>query len=191
MNIGLGFDCETTGLPDWKKPSGNENQPHIVSLAAILVNLDTQQVLQSINLIVKPDGWTIPEETIQVHGITNELANEVGLPESVVLGAFINLYNKCNLRIAHNTTFDNRIIRIALKRYMPDLIPDEVWKDKEQYFCTLMNFRKIKGGKSGHTLGEAYQYYFRKPLVGAHNAMADAQACVDIYFRMIQDEIPF
>lgn len=182
MNIGLFFDTETTGLPVWNRPSGTDMQPHIVQLAAVLVDLDTKKVLQSINVIVKPDGWTIPEETIEVHGITNELANEVGLSESVVLGMFINLYNKCSIRIAHNTTFDNRIIRIALKRYSPNLIADEDWKNKDDYFCTLVNFRKIKGGKSGHTLGEAYKYFTSKDLEGAHNALVDVMACIEVYF---------
>lgn len=191
MYIGLGFDTETTGLPDWKKPSGSENQPHIVQLAAVLVDLDTGEELQSISVIVKPDGWVIPQETIDVHGITNELANEVGIPESTALGMFINLYNQCDLRIAHNTTFDNRIIRIALKRYMPNLISDEEWKNKDSYFCTLMKFRKIKGGKSGHKLEDAYEYYTGQKLEGAHNAMIDTRACMEIYFAMQREETPF
>lgn len=185
MNIGLFFDTETTGLPVWNRPSGTDMQPHIVQLAAILVDLDTRKVLQSIDVIVKPDGWTIPEETVEVHGITNELANEVGIPESAVLGMFINLWNQCNLRIAHNTTFDNRIIRIALKRYMPNLISDEVWKDKDSYYCTLINFRKIKGGKKGHTLIEAFEYFTGLELENAHNAMADAIACKEVYFGIL------
>lgn len=182
MNIGLFGDTETTGVPVWNRPSGTAMQPHIVSLAAILVDLDTKQELQSINVIVKPDGWTIPQETIDVHGITNELANEVGLPESVVLGMYINLWRKCSLRIFHNTTFDNRIIRIALKRYAPELIADEVWKDRDLYYCTFMKFKKLIGGKSGHKLEDAYKYFTGKTLKGGHNALVDTQACMKVYW---------
>jgi len=192
MNIGLVGDTETTRLIKYKERSDGANQPHIVSLAAMLVNLDTKQVLQSINLIVKPDGWIIPQESIDVHGITNELANEVGLPESVVLGIYINLWRKCNLRIFHNTTLDNRIIRIALKRYTPNLIPDEVWKDKELYYCTMMKSKSIlkllpknKWGFKSPKLTEAYKFFTGKDLVDAHDAMADTMACMDVYWGIL------
>jgi DNA polymerase-3 subunit epsilon len=191
MNIGLFGDTETTGMIEYKRQSSNPCQPHIVSLAAILVNLDTKEELQSINVIVKPDGWTIPDETIEVHGITNELANEVGLPESVVLGMYINLWQKCSLRIFHNTTFDNRIIRIALKRYMPNLIPDEVWKDRDQYYCTFQKFKKLIGGKDGHKLEDAYKHFTGKELVGGHNALVDTQACMEVYWGLQEPVIPF
>jgi len=51
MNIGLFFDSESTGIPIWNRPSGTAMQPHIVQLAAILVDLDTKKILQSIFLI--------------------------------------------------------------------------------------------------------------------------------------------
>lgn len=107
-----------------------------------------------------------------------------GIPEAEALERFMGLYAKCHLRVAHNTTFDNRIIRIALKRHMPDLIPDDVWKDKSTYFCTLMKARKIMGGSKGHTLAEVYSHFTGKELKDAHTAMADAKACMKIYFKM-------
>jgi DNA polymerase-3 subunit epsilon len=184
MKTGLFFDTETTGLPVWREPSGSENQPHIVQLGAILADSDTQKLLQTMDVIVKPDGWEIPQETIDIHGITNEQALDVGIPEKEALTIYIDMLSKADLRIAHNTTFDNRIIRIALKRYFPDLISDEVWKCKDNYYCTLINFRKLIGGKSGHTLSEAYKYFTGKDLENAHNAMVDTKACMEIYWGL-------
>lgn len=180
----LPFDTETTGLPDWKTPSGGENQPHMVQLAAQLVDSETKEVLESMDVIIKPDGWVIPQETIDVHGITNEYALEHGIPEIEVLQMWLDMWEKSTLRIAHNTTFDNRIIRIALKRYLPNLIPDDVWKDKSTYYCTLINFRKLIGGKKGHTLGEAYEYFTGEELEGAHNAIVDVNACMEVYWGL-------
>jgi len=82
-NILFFTDAETTGLPIWKEPSEDERQPHIVQLAGLLVNEDTQRVIQSIDVIIKPDGWVIPSEAIEIHGITNHLAENVGIPENV------------------------------------------------------------------------------------------------------------
>lgn len=186
----LGWDTETNGLPVWKERSEHESQPHLVQMAAILCDEETGEVVEGMDVIIKPDGWIIPEETIEVHGITEDIAEAKGIPEQEALQMFIDLYRKCGLRVAHNTTFDNRLIRIALKRYLPDLIPDEEWKDKDNYFCTLMKSRKIMGGKSGHTLGEAYKYFTGNDLDGAHNAMVDTKACLEIYFAMKNGDYP-
>ena len=66
----LVFDTETTGIPDWKTPSDDEFQPHMVQLGAIRVDEDTKQVKQTLDVVIRPDGWMIPAATIEVHGIT-------------------------------------------------------------------------------------------------------------------------
>jgi len=184
----LAFDTETTGQPIWSTPSDSPDQPHIVQLGAILAeplenyNNAVFKQLDVLDVIVRPDSWEIGQDTIDIHGITQEQAMDVGIPEKEALERFMSLYNQCDLRIAHNTTFDNRIIRIALKRYFPSLIADAEWKDKSRYYCTYMASKKHIGGKSGHTLSEAYQTIVGTPFPGkAHTALDDARACFDIY----------
>ncbi len=184
----LFFDTETTGLPNWKEPSDSECQPHAVQIGAVLADEDTREIIEVLDVIIKPDGWTIPEEVSEIHGITTEIALEKGIPEADALKKFMGLYSKANLRVAHNTTFDNRIIRIGLKRFLPDLVSDEEWKDRERYYCTLMNARKQMGGKSGHTLTECYAHYTGKELKDAHTAMADAKACMDVYWAILDSQ---
>ena len=183
MNI-LFFDTETTGIPDWKSPSGEGHQPHIVQLAAILCDSETREPIETMDVIVAPDGWEIPPETTEIHGTSMEQAMAEGVKELAAIDQFMGLYDRCDIRVAHNTTFDNRIIRIALKRYLPDLISDDVWKNKETYYCTLMKARKIMGGKSGHTLTEAYRHFTGRDIEDAHTAIGDARACMDIYFAI-------
>ena len=178
------FDTETSGMPDWKMPSEADNQPHIVQLAAVVVDTQKRNIKQSINVIVKPSGWLIDPETTKIHGITTEYAMDVGISEGLAIEMFIELV-KGKTRVAHNTTFDNRIIRIGLKRYFPDKA--DAFKELP-YYCTLQNSRKIMGGKSGHTLAEALKHFTGKDLVNAHNAMADTLGCMDLYFG-IQDNL--
>ncbi len=183
----LVFDTETTGIPFWKERSGLKKQPHMVQLAAILCDEETRDEAGRMDVIIKPDGWVIPQETIDIHGITNEQAMDEGIPEVEALQMFFKLWYQCDLRIAHNTTFDNRIIRIALKRYLPDLISDELWKNRDLYYCTKANSMRVFKRKDGH-LADFYKLFTGKDLENAHNAMADVQACMEIYFA-IQDGV--
>lgn len=178
MNLAIFFDTETTGLPDWKSPSEAEHQPHLVQLAANVVNLDTQEIIESMDVIIKPDGWVIPQETIDVHGITNERALAEGVSEKEALMNFLRMWDG-RARIAFNTTFDNRIIRIATKRYCDESIID-AWHDGE-YACAMMLSRKIIGGKNP-TLQAAFKHFTGKELEGAHTALADTNACMEVYF---------
>lgn len=181
------FDTETTGIPEWKLPSDHKLQPHIVSLAGITVDSVTMQVENVIDCIVKPEGWTIPQDTIDIHGITNEKAMDVGIPEKQLLEMFIEEWSKCGIRIAHNSTFDNRIIRIGTKRYMDEESMDN-WK-AGIYKCTGILSKNImqmlprnKYGYKMPKLIEAYPFFTGKELINAHSALADATACMEVYF---------
>lgn len=90
MNI-LAYDTETTGIPDWKQPSESEHQPHLVEICGLLYDAETQELIDSYHAIIKPDGWTIPQEVVDVHGITNERATEEGVPEAEAVSAFLAL----------------------------------------------------------------------------------------------------
>lgn len=45
MNTALFYDCETQGIPLFKEPSEHPEQPHIVQVAACLVDVDTRKTL--------------------------------------------------------------------------------------------------------------------------------------------------
>ena len=176
------FDTETTGLPEWNKPSGDVSQPHIVELAGLLVDENTREVVKTMSLIVKPDGWVIPQVVIDIHGITNDHAEEVGISEKDALEQFLKMWSG-HRRIAHGTTSDNRIIRIAAKRYRQDAV--EPWK-AGAYHCTGQMAKKAMGikGRRIPKLSEAYAHFFGKEPETSHRAMADARSCMAIYFAI-------
>lgn len=202
MKTAIFYDAETTGLPDFKAPSEAEHQPHIVQLAALLVDLDTRETLHTMDVIIRPDGWSIPEESSAVHGITQEHALEVGVSEESAIKEFMDLWGG-RLRIAHNEQFDARILRIALMRFLGDVahsssglsIADE-WKQSPAQctarmatpVCAIPPTGRMKAvGRFHHktpNLGEAYRHFFGRDFDCAHNALADVNACRDIYFAM-------
>lgn len=183
----LFFDTETTGLPLWKDPSDHPDQPHMVQLAAVLADPESREIIDKMDAIIKPDGWVIPDDVAAIHGITTERALEDGIPEAEALDMFLAMYARCGLRVAHNTTFDNRIVRIAMKRYRPDAVTDDQWKDKSGYHCTMVEHSKKHGGK-WPTLIELYKHHTGMDLTDAHSAMADTLACMDCYFAAIKHQ---
>lgn len=192
----LFYDSETTGLPLFKEPSEHPDQPHIVQLAACLVDAETRKTISSMDVIVRPNGWIIPDDIAEIHGITTEHAMDVGIPESLAVGMFMELWSH-RLRIAHNEQFDARILRIALMRHEDEATADD-WK-AGQAECTAKLAMPIcaippteKMVKAGFNkfktanLGEAYRHFFGRDFENAHSAMADVMACRDVYFA-IQD----
>ena len=182
MNLGYFFDSETTGIPNWKVPSENEEQPHLTQLGAILVDMDTKKEISSLDVVLKPNGWTIPDEVVALNGLTTDYCAEVGVPEDEAVRAFLMLGANIK-RYAYNTTFDNRIIRIATKRYFPEKVQDD-WKAGE-YECAMMAAKKDMGVRSVK-LGDAYEHYFGERFKGAHDALSDTRAALRIWFA-IQD----
>lgn len=191
----LFYDTETSGLPDFGAPSESEHQPHIVQLAAALVDLDTRETIASLDLIVKPDGWVIPAEVSGVHGLTTEHAADVGIPEACAVEALIGLWRAAHTRVGHNESFDARIVRIALKRFQDDVLADE-WKAAPAQ-CTarmatpivaLPPTPKMVAAKRFHhktpNLGEAYQFFTGQALEGAHSALVDVEACMTVFWAM-------
>jgi DNA polymerase-3 subunit epsilon len=191
------YDTETTGLPDFSQPSEAPHQPHMVQLAAALVDPGSRKIVASIDLIIKPDGWEIPKEVAEIHGITTETAQSLGVDEEQALTLFMGMWLRCDSRIAHNEDFDARIIRIALKRYgWGDEAADEFKAGKSECtcemskpICKLPATDRMRAAGFGKTykkpkLIEAYQHIIGKPMENAHNAMADVRACIEIYWAM-------
>jgi DNA polymerase-3 subunit epsilon len=194
----LFFDTETNGLPLWNQPSEHPEQPHITQLAAELCDVDTGRVLAYMDMLVEPSDWTIPAELEELTGITNDLARRFGHPIHSALNTFVRMWQMSELRVAHNESFDQRLIRIEALRVFGENTPfHEDWKNGA-VFCTQTNSTKIlnlppsaKMVAAGRThakspnLGEAYEYFTGKKLEGAHNAAIDVAACKAVYLGIL------
>lgn len=176
------FDTETTGLPDWKNPSEAGHQPHIVEIASLLCDA-AGNVIDRYQAIVRPAGWEITPENAAIHGITHEQAMDEGIPEVEALDGFLALQARASIRAAHNATFDDRIIRIAMSRYHSKELADS-FKDNSEKFCTCSKSREAVGLGKLPTLAEAYKHFTGEDLVEAHRAMPDAKACARVYFAL-------
>lgn len=198
MNLGLFYDTETSGLPLFSNPSEDPAQPHIVQLGARLVDMDRRDIIATLDLVIRPEGWTIPDDVAKVHGITTERALAVGVSESMALGTLLELWSMADVRIGHNEQFDARIVRIAQHRF--DDVDLDAWKDGKAE-CTarlatpimkLPPTPKMVAARRNHpktpNLSEAVQYFTGAPLMKAHSALADVDGCMAVYWA-IQDGV--
>jgi DNA polymerase-3 subunit epsilon len=186
----LFFDTETTGLADCKMPAEWEGQPRVCQLGAILTD-DSGRVKAESNLLIKPDGWAIPAEASAIHGISQEDAENYGLPIKTALAIFSRLVSKSYAVVAHNTRFDLFLLEVECSRLSANLnLP-------KQYHCTMEESRdilKLPPTKRMTDLGmtkfknpslqEAYRHFFGREFEGAHDAMADVRACKDVFFAL-------
>lgn len=186
----LFFDTETTGFFQDRLPVDHPEQPHIVQLAAQLCEDDGESVA-GFYFIVDP-GVSIPERASDVHGITNEIAAELGVSPEFALQAFTHLYQRADLVCAHNIKFDRGVIEAAISRHYRKVMPL-----RKPLYCTMeaaspiinlpptermiaAGFDKPKPPK----LEEAIRYFFNEDLDGAHDAMVDVTACRRVYLHL-------
>lgn len=184
----LFFDTETTGLPLRRNASPDDisNWPRLVQLAWILQD-EKCRVIQKYSAIIRPNGFKIPKETSDIHGITHEYALKEGIPPEDVLNEFCQAVRKSELLIAHNFKFDYPVIYAEFKRCG---IPHDM-ADKK-YVCTMMGTKnllriphpKIRYDYKWPRLEELHRYLFHTDFKGAHNALTDVEITAKCFWEL-------
>lgn len=145
----LVLDSETTGLPS------RRHVPHLVQLAWS-VHASDGTLLAERNYIVRPDGYSVPQASTRIHGITDEQARRDGVPLRHVLDAFLVEADSEGVRlVAHNMAFDSAIMKGELER-----IGRESTLDERPGYCTMRSTVDLcriprRGGGYDGTVAEA------------------------------------
>ncbi|KMQ93925.1 exonuclease rnase t and dna polymerase iii [Lasius niger] len=127
----LFFDTETTGLIRKDLPVGDTAQPHCVQIAALLCNKEGE-IQSSLNLLVRADGWRIPAQATQVHGITEAQTRQYGVREEIAAEIFYNLASNAFAIVGHNIGFDISVIETLFYR-----VKKSAWRLPEHKYCTM------------------------------------------------------
>lgn len=183
------FDTETTGLPkNYNAPlTDSDNWPRMVQLAWQLHD-EQGQLVEVKNFIVKPEGYTIPYNAEQIHGISTERAMREGMDLAYVLNEFNEALSKSKFNVGHNIEFDINIIgaefiRKSMETSMHGL---QVIDTKEE----TTDWCAIPGGKGGKfkwpTLTELYEKLFGERFAEAHNASADVEATTRAFLEAVR-----
>src|SRR5258707_11721051 len=92
------------------------------SLAAVLLEDIASEPIAEMYQLVKPDGWTVPDEAAAIHGLTTEILEEKGYPAAAILERFMReFYEEAALLVGYGIEYDLKLLRGELRRAaMPD-----------------------------------------------------------------------
>jgi DNA polymerase III subunit epsilon len=179
----LFFDTETNGL--WRRDleATDPNQPHLVQIAAQLVDED-EKVVNQYSMLIRPEGWSIPKDAEDIHGISNEKATTYGVPLVSALSVFNSMAASAHTLVAHNLAFDLQIIARDF------LYLKKPFRQPKDLHCTMMSTKDILKLESDFDdykfpkLIETYEHFFNVGYFDWHDALADVQVCRIIYFHL-------
>lgn len=207
----LVFDTETTGLPQSKiiSPDTLKLWPHIVQFSYVIYDTDTNDIISSIDNIIKVgEGIVISEGSIELHGITKEISQTKGCKISKTINIFFNYLRKVDILVGHNIEFDIQMLKVELLRLIySDSLPDEKSRKYKNYLYDLSNFENIyctmknsidlcsikvldKFGKEYNKypkLIELHKYLFHTTPSNLHNSFNDILITLRCFIKIKYD----
>lgn len=186
----LVFDTECNGLPVTHAARYTElsNWPRITQLAWGLYN-DWGEEVYTKAYLIKPDRWTVPESQFFLdNNMSTERCTKEGRPIREVLDLFLGSWGAADVVVAHNLSFDRPVLMAEMVRY------GFKFPKKIEGFCTklasepILKLPGFKGKYKWPTLTEAHEYFFGTGFHGAHDALADVEACAKVYFAILEHE---
>tara|TARA_B100000242_G_scaffold294034_1_gene274318 strand:+ start:8 stop:778 length:771 start_codon:yes stop_codon:yes gene_type:complete len=153
------FDLETTGI--------NVSSDRIVEISVLKIYPNGNK--ESRTWLVNP-GIKIPQEAINVHGISNEMVvNEPNFSE--IAHEVKSMINNCDLAGYNSDKFDIPLLAEELLRADIDFDIDNIHTIDVQNIFHKMEQR---------TLAAAYKYYCGKILDNAHSSKVDTLATYEV-----------
>jgi DNA polymerase III epsilon subunit-like protein len=190
------FDTETNGLPlNYRAPVEDlNNWPRVTQLAFIMYGqVDDKDpfILQEYAAYIKPEGWEVPKEKFFAdQGITTEMLNEKGVPIIDALTEYCAGRAVSDYSIAHNISFDSKILRAEIMRLQSETSKIEFASKK---ICTMMEstqYCQLTTEKSNRfkwpTLQELHTKLFNEGFEDAHDALADIRATAKCFFELVK-----
>ena len=186
------FDTETTGLPKrYDAPLTDfDNWPRCIQIAWQLHD-DLGNLVDQQDYLVQPDGFDIPYNSEQIHGISTELAQTQGVPLAQVLERLQSALKNDPVVAGHNIEFDLNIMGSEYLRAGMEN-PLEKVSSLDTASRGTANLVKIPGGPGGNfkfpKLDELHRFLFQQGFEEAHNATADVEATTRCFLELIRIE---
>lgn len=184
------FDVETSNGLIKKNESYDKQTVQLVQLAYKV--MDDDRVVRASSCLIR-QSVPICEQSKLVHGITDEMCSTYGRLIETVFDEFNYWYNKSHYVIGYNVGFDIQVMNIVAQRLNKsfDLSKDVIdIVDLARDFCQLsLTEKQIRYGITGFRkpkLSVAYNMITGKIFDGAHDAMNDVDATIEIMKRLYE-----
>jgi DNA polymerase-3 subunit alpha len=188
----LCFDVETTGLPKFKNDGVSRyydpchtkfyDSSRVVSISWILSDDKDHNILSTDNFIVKPDKFIIPQFSINIHNITNNMAHTKGKNMRYVLDQFYEDICLADILVGHNVEFDINVIKSEMFRY--NKINMCTTMDEKIKQCTLQIGQKFLNIGFRPKLEFLFEKLFNEKPKNCHNSLYDSLYSMNCYFEM-------
>jgi DNA polymerase-3 subunit alpha len=184
------FDTETTGLPkSWSAPiTDTDNWPRCVQIAWQLHD-EMGNLVEHQDYLIRPEGFNIPYDAEQVHGISTDLATAQGILLTEMLEKFNIALSKASYVVGQNVGFDINIMGCEFHRagLQTPLLGMNVLDTCSETTAELL---RLPGGRGGKfklpTLTELHEYLFGQKFSEAHNATADVEATTRCFLELVK-----
>lgn len=171
------FDVESTGI--------ERDEVRIVQWNASLMGRDGNLIGQAKTRIINP-GVPIPEGAANVHGITDEIAAEIGGPPEESIQELADLLNGRIARgtpiVAYNAPYDLTVLDRESRRHLGTPFP--LQPEHMIVIDPLVIDKKIDKWRAGSRKLIDTAAHYGIDLVGAHDAEADAIAAGRVCFAL-------
>lgn len=176
----VAFDFETSGLPVGRRPVTPETVHQFDSCRAVSLSAarfsSRGRLIDTFDAIIYPNDFQISQDSIAIHGITQQQAEREGRPFTEVFLDFMRFIGpRTKTMIAHNAKFDTSVLRSEMIRHGLNLSLIE----HLNFRCTL-DLYKQRFSKP-IKLGVLYEQIFGEAFENAHNSLADCIACGRVY----------
>lgn len=188
----LVFDTETTGLVPKNESFYNTTKwPHILQMSFVVYDVKNKKILDSKNHIIRVSREVpIPKESTDVHGIDREKSEMFGVDIKEALNDLREAIKESDLIVAHNISFDKRIVIVESIRNKMSSLFIVKGKHKPEY-CSMKNSVDIckiqRTWESGEiyfkfpSLLELHKHIFDETPKNLHDAMTDVLVCLRCY----------
>lgn len=184
------YDVETTGLPIRINRRLNYNNLdsfnncRLISISWIITD-NINDIIEKGTYYVKPDNFEVSQESINIHGLTNEFLEENG--ESIhniidlIKNIFTEKYEIIKI-VSHNIDFDINVLKSELVRYnYSDLL---IKINDIDTYCTMLKSQSVMRVNKWPKLSEAYRYFYDEDITNAHQAEYDTLYCYKIFKKL-------
>lgn len=158
------LDCETTGL--------DHKNDHLVEVA--VVHFSFKKIFSQFETLINP-GITIPESTIKIHHITNEMVQAQPLIKDV-LPQVLDLVGKKTI-VGHSVSLDIDFLSVESER---NNVPHQL---RQNPVIDTLRLARLYGESPSNSL-EALRTHFHIAEEGAHRAMNDVLVNIEVFKKL-------